>query len=570
MTYLDWIVLSITQIAIVVYGTWKSRKNKNIQSYILGNREMNWGLVGISIIATQASAITFLSTPGQAFGDGMRFIQFYIGMPIAMIILCIVAVPRYYTLKIYTAYEFLEHRFSLRMRFLTSSLFLIQRSMAAGISIYAPSIILSKVLGWSTSTLTLITGSIVIIYTVSGGAKAISQTQKIQMGIVLLGMIIATYYLINLLPVDISFSDSLKIAGKMDKLTTLDFKMDWNNRYNFWSGMLGGVFLFLSYFGTDQSQVQRYLSAKSIKESRMGLLMNGILKVPMQFFILFIGVLLFVFYQFHPRPIYFNSSEKDEAYKNESIKKEISSIEKQHDSYQIEKEQLIRKMLSSKDEVEIYQKKIIDIEEKSHKLRNKAGMTIKQSLDPEFDDEELIIKQERDYVFITFVVEYLPKGIIGLIISMILAAAMSSASAELGALGATSFNDIYKRMIDPKNTPKKDLLINRLLTMGWGIVAIIFAQYADRLENLIQAVNILGSLVYGTILGVFLVGFFTKKINSFSVFYAAILSELIILTIHFSGAIDSYLWYNVIGCLCVILFSSILHIFNTIYKKRKY
>ncbi len=559
MTQLDWIVLGVTQLFIIVYGIWKSRGSKNVKTYLLANKEMRWATIGISIIATQASAITFLSTPGQAFGDGMRFVQFYIAMPLAMVILSVTAVPLYHRLKVYTAYEFLEKRFDLRMRIFTAGMFLIQRSMAAGLSIYAPAIILSKVLGWDTGSIAAIVGLMVIAYTVSGGAKAVSYTQKQQMGLILIGMFVATYYLISGLPSDISFSDTLHIAGKTGRLDVINFEVDFSDRYNFWSGILGGLFLFLSYFGTDQSQVQRYLGGRSITESRMGLLLNGLIKVPMQFAILFIGVLLFVFYQFHLSPIYFNSAEKNQVYQSEQAEK-FKVLEKDFEQNFIEKQAAIRQMLSAidgedKEKTAKLRRVLSQLTAATDAIRNEAAVLVKKTVDSEFNEQNLttVRKKDRDFVFITFVMNVLPVGLIGLLISMILAAAMSSASAELSALGATSFNDIYKRVFKPQASSRHYLNISKLLTVCWGFFAILFAQYADKLENLIQAVNILGSLVYGTILGIFLVAFFLKNVGSKATFYAALIAESFVLLIHFTDMGVPYLWYNVIGCLPVLL-----------------
>ena len=452
MSKLDWAVLGISQMFIVIYGIWKSRGNKNIKSYLLADKEMNWITIGISVVATQASAITFLSTPGQAFGDGMRFVQFYIAIPLAMIILSITAVPLYHRLKVYTAYEFLEKRFDLKLRIFTAVLFLVQRSMATGLSIYAPAIVLSTVLGWNTGTISSIVGLMVIVYTVSGGSRAVSYTQKQQMGIILIGMIVAMYYLVAKLPEDISFIDALYIAGRAGRLNTIDFEIDFNNRYNFWSGLLGGIFLFLSYFGTDQSQVQRYLGGKSVTDSRMGLLFNGLIKLPMQFVILFVGILLFVFYQFNLSPVYFNISEKREIY-TDKYAGQLKSIEKNFEQNFLQKQHAIKNMLKAIDEdntenTGYYQEEFNELMEEAEFIRNKATELIKKSSNSNFDKESLLIarRKDRDFVFITFITNVLPIGLVGLLVSMILAAAMSSASAELSALGSTTFNDIYKRL----------------------------------------------------------------------------------------------------------------------------
>lgn len=572
MKPLDWVVLVATQLFIVAYGVWKSRGSKDIKSYLLSDKELRWFTIGLSIMATQASAITFLSTPGQAYGDGMRFVQFYFGLPLAMIILSAVAVPIYHKLNVYTAYEYLENRFDLKTRALGAFLFLTQRSLAAGLTIYAPAIILSKVLGWETSYLTIIIGFIVIIYTVSGGTKAVSYTQKQQMFVILVGMVIAGYMLFNAFPESIDMGKAMHVAGKMGRLEIIDFDFDFNSRYNVWSGLLGGLFLFLAYFGTDQSQVQRYLGGKSIAESRLGLILNGIIKVPMQFLILFVGVLLFVFYQYTEPPIYFNTAEKDLVYQTDNADK-FRSLEETYSQNFVEKRETIDELVLAIEQgedakVDQVKNELDKLQEREKEIRTDAVKLIKSEDGTEISESELntALAKDRDYVFITFVINYLPAGIVGLLIAVILSAAMSSASSELNALATTSLIDVYKRLIKTEGSRLHYLTASRALTLGWGLFAIGFAQFADRLENLIQAVNILGSLAYGTVLGIFMVAFFFKKVKGNAVFLAAIVAELMVIYCFLFTEMP-YLWYNVVGCLPVIILGLIFQ--STMFNKPK-
>jgi SSS family transporter len=518
-----------------------------MENYILGGKEAKWATVGLSVMATQASAITFLSTPGQAFHDGMGFVQFYFGLPIAMVIICVVFIPIYHRLKVYTAYEYLENRFDLKTRTLTALLFLIQRGMAAGITIYAPAIILSTILGWNLYTLIIIIGVLVIIYTVSGGTKAVNVTQKQQMGVIMLGMFVAFYLILSYLPEGVGFVDSLKIAGASDKLDILDFSVDFKSRYTFWSGITGGLFLMLSYFGTDQSQVQRYLSGKSIKESRMGLIMNGLLKVPMQFFILLVGVFVFVFYQFNQAPVFFNPS--GQAVYQTAQADEYKSVEAEYDLLFDRKEKIYAEVAESglSDEL-TSQISAINSEEKV--IRNKAKAIIKTAL-PDVETND------KDYVFITFILNYLPKGFIGLLLAMIFSAAMSSTASELNALGTTTSVDLYKRSLAPGRSEDHYVMMSKVLTLIWGVIAIIIACYCTLFENLIQFVNIIGSLFYGTILGIFLVGFFLKNIKGNAIFIAAFISEIIVIGIFYSEIVG-YLMLNLIGCVLVTAISMII------------
>ncbi|WP_143960990.1 sodium:solute symporter [Litoribacter populi] len=561
MSNIDWIILFGTLISIVSYGVYKTYGAKDMESYLKGNNDMNRWTIGLSIMATQASAITFLSTPGQAFEDGMRFIQFYFGLPVAMIILSVTFIPLYYRLKVYTAYEFLENRFNLKTRTLAALLFLIQRGLAAGITIYAPSIILSTLLGWNLTWTNILIGVLVIIYTVSGGTKAVSITQKQQMAVMMGGMILAGGFVIYLLP--IKFTEALHVAGKMEKLNIVNFDFDLSDRYNFWSGLTGALFLFLSYFGTDQSQVQRYLTGKSLAESRMGLIMNGFLKVPMQFVILFIGVMVFVFYQFYQPPIFFNKVQTENII-GTPYQDDFLQLQEVYDQKFTEKNQDIMSMLEAvkaDDEVRIrnYQAAIQRTTEEQEAIRTEVKSLILQN-NPAAET------RDTDYVFMRFVMDYLPTGVIGLLFAVIFSAAMSSTASELNALGSTTTVDVYKRSINKDKSSVHYMLSSKWFTAIWGIFAIIFATYASLFENLIQAVNLLGSLFYGTILGIFLVGFYMKWVKGNAVFIAALLSEAFILIIHWHNGgtllgvpIDiGFLWYNAIGCLLVMGLSMLI------------
>lgn len=563
MNQIDWLVLFGTLIFIVTYGVWKTRGSKNIQGYLLGDKSMKWWTIGLSIMATQASAITFLSTPGQAFEDGMGFIQFYFGLPIAMIILCVTVIPIYHRLKVYTAYEFLEKRFDLKSRFLAAFLFLVQRGLAAGITIYAPAIVLSTILQWSLTQTILLIGILVTIYTVTGGTKAVSQTQKQQLAVMMGGMVVAFVMLLNYLPEDLGFTGALQVAGKMDRLNIIDLEFNPSERYNVWSGILGGVFLFASYFGTDQSQVQRYLSGKSVGESRMGLIFNGLLKIPMQFFILLIGVMVFVFYQFHQPPVFFNEAARLKL-EQSSYADELAAVESRHSQVFEEKQVALREMMdaiAADDEAgtAAQRAKVLNLEQENRKLRTEVGGLMLQA-DPNAE------VNDTDYVFLTFVMNHLPHGLIGLLLAVIFSAAMSSTASELNALASTATVDFYKRALKPQASDRHYLMASKLLTVFWGALAMSFALFASLFDNLIQAVNILGSVFYGPILGIFFVAFSFKFIKGNAVFIAAILSEIVIVYLYLTSDI-AFLWYNPIGCLLVLLFSSIIQILSLQTKK---
>ncbi|MFP2997518.1 sodium:solute symporter [Spongiivirga sp. MCCC 1A20706] len=566
MHIIDWTVLIAILLAIVIYGVWKSRNAKTTESYLKGDHNLKWWTIGLSVMATQASAITFLSTPGQAYDDGMRFAQFYFGLPLAMIILCIFFLPLYYKLNVYTAYEFLENRFNLKTRSLTAILFLIQRGLAAGITIYAPAIILSTILQWNLSVTILIIGVVVIFYTVSGGTNAVSQTQKQQMIVILSGMVVAFFVLLNKLPENIGFGEAIDVAGSLGKLNIVSFNFDLSDRYNIWTAMLGGTFLFLSYFGTDQSQVQRYLSGKSLTESRLGLLFNGVFKVPMQFLILFVGVMVFMFYQFNDAPLHFNAANVAEV-KQSEMAADYTVLEQRLVDNNKVKRQAIDRFLEENKSGEVSATTIekmnatVDAEVA---LRNEAKTIIaKASTQNDLDMDA----EDTDYVFITFITEHLPVGLIGLLLAVIFSAAMSSTASELSALATTSVIDIYKRNFVKDKGDRFYLNASKVFTLIWGLIALAFAMFASLFDNLIEAVNIIGSIFYGSILGIFAVAFFLKWIKGNSVFFAALLAETIVIALFALdkyGYIElAYLWLNLIGCVLVMLFATIFDSMET-------
>ena len=543
MHNLDWFILISTILFIVIYGAIKTRKNRNINSFLKGDNSSNWFTIGISVMATQASAITFLSTPGQAYNDGMGFLQFYLGLPLAMIIICIVFVPIYHKLKVFTAYEFLEKRFDKKTRTLGAILFLVQRGLAAGITIFAPSIILSSVLDIDLKLLNIIIGLLVIIYTVSGGTKAVNITQKQQMFVIFFGLFFVFFFIINNLPEQLTTSKILDYAKVSEKMKILDFSFEPNNRYTFWSGITGGLFLALSYFGTDQSQVQRYISGKSVREIRLGLVFNGIFKIPMQFFILLIGVLVFIFFEFNHSPLNFNPQAVDYLEKNHKL--DFESLKEDYKTLNLEKHEIQRLFLDEKLNDPLI---LNSLQQKETKIRHDVKNLI--------DENSKIEKNDKDYVFLHFILNYLPRGLIGLLIAVIICAAMSSTASELNALAATTTVDLYKRNLNVKKSEKHFLNMSKFFTITWGLIAICFASIGNLFENLIQLVNIIGSIFYGTILGIFLVAFFINKITANSVFWAACISQIIIFFIYFKIDI-SYLWLNFIGAVVTILLSII-------------
>lgn len=538
---------------IVIYGTYKTKKSKNVQDYIKSGNDAKWWTVGLSVMATQASAITFLSTPGQAFEDGMGFVQFYFGVPVAMIVICMVFIPLYHRLNVYTAYEYLESRFDLKTRTLTALLFLIQRGIAAGITIFAPAIILSAVVGWDLFTLNIIIGICVIIYTVSGGTRAVSVTQKQQMAVIFSGMIIAFFVILSFLPEDVNFSNALEIASISGRLDILDFSFDLENRYTVWSGLIGGTFLALSYFGTDQSQVQRYLSASSVKQSQMGMIFNGLLKVPMQFFILLVGIMVFVFYQFNQAPLNFNPAA-EKVVMESSYNAEYSNVKFQLDKNFNEKKALLQALNEMPEDVKNSSLKttiaLLDKEEKN--LREKARTIIKKA-------DSQAETNDTDYVFIHFILNNLPRGLIGLLLAAIICAAMSSTASELNALASTTVIDLYKRNTKTEKTDLHFVKASKFFTLVWGIIAIAVACLAPLFDNLIELVNIIGSIFYGNVLGIFLLAFFIKYVKSNATFIAAVITQAIVIYGYFNDFMP-YLWLNLFGCFLVISLAIITQI----------
>ncbi|WP_405293441.1 sodium:solute symporter family transporter [Algibacter sp. Ld11] len=557
LNWVDWAVLCFTLIAIVAYGTYQTRGSRNVQDYLKGGNTSKWWTIGLSVMATQASAITFLSTPGQAFNDGMGFVQFYFGLPIAMVVICMVFIPLYHRLKVYTAYEFLENRFDLKTRTLTAILFLIQRGLAAGITIFAPAIILSVVLKWDLLTLNIVIGLLVIIYTVSGGTRAVNVTQKHQMVIIFIGMLVAFFLIVSKLPQDITFSKALDIAGASGKMEVLDFSFNLNNRYTFWSGIIGGTFLMLSYFGTDQSQVQRYLSGKSVKEMQLGLIFNGLLKIPMQFFILFVGIMVFVFYQFNEAPVNFNPTATEVVLQSKYAD-EYKTLQAEQTAIFNDKQNIIKSFLNS-DNPDA-SKYIALANEANDDLRKEA----RDLIDKASESENIKIESnDKDYVFIHFILNNLPRGLIGLLLAVILSAAMSSTASELNALGSTTTIDLYKRNTSEK-TEEEMVKASRWFTFAWGIIAIGVACVANLAENLIQLVNIIGSIFYGNVLGVFLLAFFFKFVKGNAVFIGALLTQVIVIALYLLDLNEvinlPFLWLNFVGCAIVISISCIIQI----------
>lgn len=561
MSNIDWAVLILTLLGIVGYGVYKSRGTKSMDAYLLGGQSMPWYTVCLSVMATQASAITFLSAPGLAYSSGMSFVQFYFGLPLAMIVLCITFVPIFHRLKVYTAYEYLEQRFDFKTRALTAFLFLIQRGLSTGITIYAPAIILSTILNISVTYTTLFMGGLVIFYTVFGGTKAVSYTQLLQMTIIFCGLFAAGVMVVHLLPESVGFGKAISIAGKMGRTNAIDLDFSWTNPYNVWSGIIGGFFLQLSYFGTDQSQVGRYLTGSSVGQSRLGLLMNGLVKIPMQFLILLIGVLVFTFYQYNKAPLFFNSYELNKLEKSEH-KAELVQIQAKYDR--------------------LFEKKKLEVEKLDQALQddNTALINQQRTVVKQFDDDGKVIREEltalmkkndanaatndNNYIFLSFVTEYLPKGLIGLLIAIIFLASMGSTASALNSLASTTVVDIYKRLINKTGNDGAYVNASRWATVLWGVVCIIMALFTSKIGNLIEAVNILGSFIYGTILGVFLVAFYLKNVKSQAVFYAAILAEAIVCALGFAEVV-AYLWLNVVGCLAVVIFA---YLFQKLIKEK--
>ena len=560
MSTIDWLILIFTLLFIVLYGIWKSRGMTTLNSYLLADKKLPWYHVGFSVMATQASAITFLSAPGQAYTDGMRFLQFYFGLPLAMIVICTTFIPIFKNLNVFTAYEYLEKRFDNKTRSLTAFLFLLQRGLSTGVTIYAPALVLSTILQLDITYTTIVTGSIVILYTVYGGTKAVSHTQLLQMTIIFAGLFSAAYMVVHLLPPNVGFTDALQIAGKMNKLNAIDFKFDFNNKYNVWSGLIGGFFLQLSYFGTDQSQVGRYLTGKSITQSRLGLVFNGLVKIPMQFLILLIGTMVFTFYQFNEPPVFFNSVELNRM-KNSSYKTEFKLLENEYHVLHQQKQAHMKALVNA---VQTKNEIVIDAERSFLNDGDKKAIAIKKSVtELMFKNNPKADVNDTNFIFLSFVMKFLPVGMVGLLIAIIFLASMGSTASGLNSLASTTVVDFYKRFVSTNASPSEYLTISRWITVAWGVFCICVAFYASKLGNLIEAVNVLGSLFYGTILGIFLTAFFLKKIMGSAVFYAALLTEAFIVVAWLTD-LTSFLWLNLIG---VALVMSIAILLQLLFKK---
>ncbi len=552
MGYIDWIVLLLTLLFVVLYGVYKGKSIHNIDGYYRSNRQLPWSMVMLGVIGTQASAVTFLSAPGQAYTDGMRFVQYYFGLPLAMIVLCITFIPLFHKLNVYTAYEYLEKRFDRKTRSFAAILFLLSRALSTGISIYAPAIILSSILGWNIYLTNFLMGGIVIFYSISGGARVVAYTQQVQMIIIFAGLILAGYLIVDLLPNEVGFFSALKLGkdfGKMNVITTgiSEGRFNWNDRFNIISGIIGGFFLALSYFGTDQSQVGRYLSASSTRQSRIGLLMNGVVKIPMQFFILLLGVLVFVYYMFHASPLYFNQLAIDKL-KATSYKSRTIELENAYKEVSVEKKVYLNQWLTDRNASS--KLKLDELERKEEMMRDEVKGMIKASKIP-------VESSDTNYIFIRFVMDHMPHGLVGLLIAVIFLAAWGSISAALNSLSASSLIDFHRPFINDSLSEAQEFTLSKRYTFLWGVFCVVFAQFATGMGSLIEAVNILGSWFYGVMLGIFLVAFYLKQVGAKAVFYAAIAGEVLVLVMYFCTDIG-WLWLNAIGALAVLLFGLLL------------
>ena len=544
MSYIDYFVFASILLFITFYGIYKNYQNKNLKSYILGNKSLSWSTIGFSVMATQASAITFISTPGQGYAEGMSFVQNYLGMPLALIVVSIFFIPKYYGSKIFTAYQYLEERFDLKVRTLTSFFFLMQRGFQSGVTIYAPSIVLTAILGWDMVPTVIFVGLLVILYTVIGGSKAVSHTQKYQMYVILCGLVISFFYINSYILDQMSLSKSFDIIKVFNKNNALNFSLDPKEEYTLWTGLLGGFFLSLSYFGTDQSQVSRYINAKNKDESRIGLMFNAILKIPLQFFILYIGMLLFVFYSVNQPPVNFNNSLID--YQSRNNPELLESVAKDSKILFEEKKQLLMNSYIDMDKTISIDKELFDTRKKLEDDAIKSG----------FSNE----RPETDFIFLHFILNYLPQGLVGLLIALILSAAMSSISAEISALSAITTIDIYKRFINKSKNNKNDVFMSKIFTLSWGVIAILVALFFAQQENLIESINIIASLLYGNVLGIFLIAFFIKRIISNNVFIGSIISQLSVFIMYLIlGKSIGYLWFNLIGTFLTCFYSISLY-----------
>ena len=555
MNPLDYAVLFGTLLGIAAYGVWRTRGRRDLRSYLSGDGRAGWLLIGLSVMATQASAVTFLSTPGQGYQDGLGFVQNYFGAPFALIIIAIFFLPIYRRLNVYTAYEYLGKRFDAKTRLLGAALFLVQRGIGAGITIYAPAIVLSTVFGWPLNPTIIFSGLVVIAYTVAGGSDAVSLTQKYQLGIIFAGMVAALVVLVMKLPAGLSFGDALALAGGLHKLQAVDFSPNLRERYTFWSGLLGGTFLMLSYFGTDQSQVQRYISGASLRECRLGLMFNAVCKIPMQFFILLLGVLIFVFYQFEQPPVFFNQA----AWKNNTVQWKVSP-EAQMTAAHAEDKQQLAAWLAARHAGDAAR---VNTAFQSVAAAHDRVEAVRDEVKDGLAKEPGTKANDSDYIFITFILNYLPHGLIGLLVAAFFAAALNSKAGELNALGSTTVVDFYRHIVKRDASDAHYVKASKCFTAFWGLVAIAFAIFANLSENLIQAANILASIFYGVVLGLFLIAFFVQWVRGTAVFWAAVAAQALVFALyglrHVIPALDiSYLWYNLIGCAACMLFSLVL------------
>ena len=578
MSTLDWIVLIVTLSGIIFYGLYKSRTSHTLDGYFRSNRNLPWGLVLLSIMGTQASAITFLSAPGQAYTDGMRFVQYYFGIPLAMVVICIFFVPIFRKGNFYTAYEYLEQRFDGSTRTLTSFLFLLQRGLSTGISVFAPSLILSSLMGWDIIWTNILLGGLLIIYTISGGAKAVAYTQQLQLAIVFTGMFLAGWMVVRLLPADVGFTDALAIGGQLGKFNVISSgmvngKFDWSDQYNIWSGLIGGFFLALSYFGTDQSQVGRYLTAQSLRESRMGLLMNGFVKIPMQFLILLVGVLVFSFYQFKQAPIFFNQVQLDKLSASAIYGDSLRLVQTSYQQVGAQKTLLVQRyarlraaeksVATSTDFQEVNLQKTVLVD--SLRILQKRGDSLRARVKYWIGNKiSSGDSNDTNYIFLKFVVDHLPPGLVGLLIAIIFLASWGSIAAAINSLASSTMIDFHKRFSTRDRSSESEYKISKWYTLGWGVFCIVVAMFTYNIGNsLIEAVNVLGSLFYGVVLGIFLVAFFIPRIKSGQlVFWAALLAELIVIAVFLLSRYDiidlAFLWLNPLGALLVVIFSGVL------------
>lgn len=562
MSTADWIVLFLTLVLIVSYGVYKSRGIRNIDGFLLGNKSFPWYHIGFSVMATQASAITFLSAPGLAYSSGMSFVQFYFGLPLAMIVLSITFVPIFHRLRVFTAYQFLENRFDVRTRVFTAFLFLIQRGVSTGITIYAPAIILSSILQINVTYTTLFIGTMVVLYTVYGGTKAVSYTQLLQMSIIFGGLLAAGVMVVHMLPQDIGMVKALHIAGKSGKANAIDLSFDWNNQYTLWSGLIGGFFLQLSYFGTDQSQVGRYLTGSSIRDSRIGLLMNGLLKVPMQFAILLIGILVFAFYQYNSPPIFFNKYELNKI-ENSAHTAELNALKAQHEAVFDEKQHQIHRLTEALDAGD--EATVDDVRVRLRDSDVQAKQVRAELIDLMQKNDSKADTNDNNYIFLSFVTENFPKGLIGLLVAIVCMASMGATASAINSLASTTVVDIYKRFVNKSGSDIRYLSVSRIFTLVWGVFCIIIALYANKLGNLLEAVNILGSLFYGTILGIFVVAFYVKRAGGQAVLLAAVLTEIMVIAFWYFDVM-AFLWLNLVGCTFVVVFALL---FQSILKNNR-